>query len=77
MKEYEGVEVQLHSLLTSALDGGEWLLLRLVCFAPGKRTWLLFSRRLVGQRSWFGRVSEQKNPMPQPATEAQIVKPTA
>jgi hypothetical protein len=25
MKEYKGIEAKLHSILTSALDGGKWL----------------------------------------------------
>ena len=50
MKAYEGAEVQLDTVLTSALDGGEWFTLRLVCFAPGERTWHPISRRLVGPR---------------------------
>jgi len=77
MKAYEGVESQLHSFLTSALDGGEWFNLRLVCFAPGERTWHPISGRLIGPRRWFGRVGEQKNLMPLPGTEPRIVKPTA
>jgi len=36
MKAYGGVEVQLHSFLTSALDGGEWSTSRPSRFIPGK-----------------------------------------
>jgi hypothetical protein len=39
-KRKEGEEVQLHSFLTSALDGGEWLTLR--------------SGRLTTRKSWVG-----------------------
>jgi len=77
MKAYAGAEVELHLFLTSALDGGEWFTLRLVCFASGERTSHPISRRLVGPRRWFGRVGEQKNLMPLPGTEPRIVKPTA
>jgi hypothetical protein len=37
MKTYLGVEVQLHSFLTSALDGDEWSASRLVRFIPTER----------------------------------------
>jgi hypothetical protein len=36
MKAYRGVKVQLHSYISSAFDGGEWLDLRPGCFNPGK-----------------------------------------
>jgi hypothetical protein len=36
MKVYEGVEVQMHVLLTSALVGGEWLALRPCRFTPAE-----------------------------------------
>jgi len=77
MKEDAEVKVQLHSFLTCALDGGEWLTLRLVCFAPGERTWHPFSRRLVGPWRWFWGIGELKNLMPLPETESRLVKPTA
>jgi hypothetical protein len=38
MKLYEGVEVQLHSFLTSTIDGGEWSASRLGRFAPTKES---------------------------------------
>jgi hypothetical protein len=37
MKMYWGVEVELHVLLTSALDGGEWSVLRPGRFTPRER----------------------------------------
>ena len=36
LKAYEGTEVWLHSFLTSALYGGEWLTSRPGRFTPGK-----------------------------------------
>jgi hypothetical protein len=37
MKTYGGVEVQLHALFTSALDGGVWSASRIGDFIPGER----------------------------------------
>jgi hypothetical protein len=37
MKAYEGVEVQIHGFLTSALVGGEWSASRPCRFTPGER----------------------------------------
>jgi hypothetical protein len=47
MKAYWGVEVQLHSFLTSALGGGVWLTSRPGRFTPQKRT-------LVSTGDWMG-----------------------
>jgi hypothetical protein len=38
MQTYGGVEVKFHVLLSSALDGGEWLALRPGHFTPEERT---------------------------------------
>jgi hypothetical protein len=45
LKTCEVVEVSLHTLLTLAVDGGEWLTPRLSRFTPWKRG---FSTRCVG-----------------------------
>jgi hypothetical protein len=37
MKAYEGVDVQIHVFLTSALVGGEWSASRPCRFTPGER----------------------------------------
>jgi hypothetical protein len=50
-----GTEVQLHSFLTSALDGGEWSTSRSGRFTPGKETRYLLNRRLGGSQRRSGR----------------------
>jgi hypothetical protein len=37
MKAYGGVDVYIHILLTSALDGGEWSVSRSGRFTPGEK----------------------------------------
>jgi hypothetical protein len=37
MKTYGGVDVYIHTFLTSALDGGEWSASRPCRFTPGER----------------------------------------
>ena len=49
MKAYRGVEVQLHSFLTSALDEGKWSTSRPGCFTPKERTTVLME-----QVGWVG-----------------------
>jgi hypothetical protein len=36
MKVYGGMKVQIHSFLSMALDGGEWVVSGPGCFTPGK-----------------------------------------
>lgn len=47
MKAYRGVEVKLHSFITSALDGGQWLSLDAGRFTPGKNTGSYWAGRCV------------------------------
>jgi hypothetical protein len=47
MKTYEGVNVQIHVFLTSALVGGEWSASRLGRFTPGTH----WTRGWVGPRA--------------------------
>jgi len=37
MNMYGIMETQVHALLTSTLDGGNWLVSGLVCFTPTER----------------------------------------
>jgi hypothetical protein len=67
MKTYWGVEVQLHTFLTSVLDGGEWSNSRPGRFIPGRKNpRYLLDRRLGGPQSWCGRSGEEKNSQPPP-----------
>jgi hypothetical protein len=38
MKTYRGVDVEIHVFLTSALDGGEWLVSSCSRFTAGEKT---------------------------------------
>ena len=40
MNMYGILEKKVHPLLTSTLDGGEWLVSGPVCFTPRKRAWV-------------------------------------
>jgi hypothetical protein len=60
MKGVGGVEVQLHSFLTSALDGGEWSASRPYRFTPEKEYRYPLNRRLGGPQSRSGRFGEEK-----------------
>jgi hypothetical protein len=65
MEAYWGVEVQLHTFLTSALDGGEWSTSRLGCFDPRERApgthWI---GSWVGPRAGLDAVEKGKIPSP-------------
>jgi len=62
-----GVEVELHTLLTSALYGGEWWACRLYRFISGERAPSTpLRRRLVGSQSRSGPGGEEKNFLPLP-----------
>jgi hypothetical protein len=54
---YKGVEAQLYSFLTSALDRSEWSALDPVRFIPGEECRYPLNKRLFGPQSrcrWFG-----------------------
>jgi hypothetical protein len=65
MKTFWGVEVWLHSFLTSAVDRGEWSASRLGRFTPRERApvthWI---RGSVGPRAVLDVVVERKIPNP-------------
>jgi hypothetical protein len=61
MKTYWGLEVYLHSFLTSALDGGEWSVSLNGHFFPlGKSPRYPLDRRLGGHQSRSGRGSNYR-----------------
>jgi hypothetical protein len=61
MKTYAGVEVQLHVLLTSALDGGQWSTSRPGCFTPGERSPdVRLDMRLGGPQGRYDRDGKDK-----------------
>ena len=62
-RHIRGVEVWLHSIVTSAVDGGEWFTSRFVRFTPGKEPRYSLNRRLGGPKSRSGRFEEGKNHM--------------
>jgi hypothetical protein len=62
MKEYWGVEIQLHALI-QALDGGEWSASRPSRFT-NKSPWYPLDRRLGGPHSRSLRGGEEKNSQP-------------
>jgi hypothetical protein len=65
MKTYWGVEVQLHSFLTSALDGGEWSPSRLGRFTPRERApGTHWTGGWVGPRVVLDAVVKRKIPSP-------------
>jgi hypothetical protein len=68
IKVYRGVEVQLHSCLTSALHGGECLTIRPFRITPGKKTgtcWI---------RNWSRYSREENNFLPVPEFKPRTVQ---
>jgi hypothetical protein len=62
MKTYWGVDVQLHSFITSALGGGEWSASHPGRFTPSERAPRYpLDRRPGGLHSHSGRGGEEKN----------------
>jgi len=55
------VKAELHSFLTLAMDGGEWLTWRLGHLVPGKEPRYPMNRGLGGPQSRPGRYREEKN----------------
>jgi len=67
-------EVQLHSCLTSALDGGKQSTSCHGCFTDVQRPCYPLNRRLGEPQGHFG---EDKNPLPMPEMEPCITQPIA
>jgi hypothetical protein len=61
MRTYSGVEVELHTFLTSALDGSEWSVSCPSCFTPRIRALVThWIGGWEGLRTWGGR-ARRKN----------------
>jgi len=72
-----GVEVQIHSLFTSALDGGKWSASRSGRFTPGAQSQYPMNMRLGGPQGRAGRFGENKNLLQSAGFEARTVQPVA
>jgi hypothetical protein len=59
-RQLGAVEVDLHSFLTSALDGGEWSLSNLGLFAPGEEPKYQLDRSLCGPQSLSGCIAHAR-----------------
>ena len=67
-------KIQLHSFITSALDGGKWSVSHFGRFVPVKERHLL-NKRLGGSQSRAGRFGEGKNLSPLSGFEPRTVHP--
>jgi len=61
MKEYGGVEIYFHVVLTLNLDGGEWVCSRLDRFIPRKKPRYPLNTRLDGLQNRPRRSKEDRN----------------
>jgi len=77
MKACRGSRGQLHPLLTSSLDGGEWTTLCTRCLNPGKEPRYPLNRKLGGPQSWSGRFEEETNPFRLEGIEIRTVEQVA
>jgi hypothetical protein len=69
------VEVQLHSLITSALDKDEWSVSHHGRFNPVKRPWYPLKRRLDKPQSWSGHFTEEIHILLLPGFKPRIIQP--
>jgi hypothetical protein len=60
MKAYRGVDVYIHTFLTSVLDGGEWSASRPGRYTPGESPGCPLDKRLGGPQSRTGRRGVEK-----------------
>ena len=67
-----GVEVYLHSFLTSAVDGGEWSTSRPGRFTPLKERWYVSNRRLGMPQSQSRRFGEDKILLPRAESQTSV-----
>jgi len=72
-----GVEVYIHSFLTTAVGGGEWSTSFPCCCTPVKEPQYPLNRRLDGAHSWSGHFGDEKNLLPLLGFKPQIVQPTS
>lgn len=77
-----GVEICLHSFLTSDLEEGQWPISLPGSFITGQESWYQLYRRLRGAQSSSGRLVEEKllpcggMLTPDPATHSSVTIPT-
>jgi len=71
------VEVQLHSVITSALDGDEWSVSHHGCFTPVKRPWYSLKRRLGKPQSQSGHFIEEIHTLLLLGFKPRIIQPIA
>jgi hypothetical protein len=75
MKTYGGVEVQLHTFLTSALVGGEWFVSRAGCFTPGERApGTHWERGRVNPRAGLDAVRKTGTSLPESNTDFTVLQ---
>jgi hypothetical protein len=75
-KVYGGVEIQIHTFLTSTLHEGKGSSSSPGRFIPGKRMlWYPLDRRLGGPQSRSGRGGEEKNSQPLPGLQPPTDQP--
>jgi hypothetical protein len=78
MKEYLGVEVQLHAFLIAEVGGGKLSASRPVRFYPQlKSSWYPLDRRLGRLQGRSGRCGDEKSPQPLLGIELPIIQSVA
>jgi hypothetical protein len=76
-RRIRGVKVQLHSLLSSAIDGGEWSNLNLGLFTFGKESRYPLNRRISGPQGLSDGFCRRENLLSLPRLEPRTVKSLA
>lgn len=75
-RNVEGVEVQTHLLLTSALGAGKWSTSRPGRFIPGSKRQYPLSMRLGGPQSRYGRFQKREKFLAPDGNELRSVQST-